>query len=81
MKTELGSKQHKKLETQLNHLLERVNRVIPRTADEQTKRADLLAKILALMIDLEGKCEEVDKLQQSISAEVSILANQTLSGL
>lgn len=69
------SKKQKKLETQLHHLSGRINRSISRTEEERTTRADLLAKILALTMDLEDRSEEMVKLQQSISAEVSVLAS------
>lgn len=76
-----GSKKYSKLEAQLNHVLGRINLCRPQTEEEHKQKADLLAKVLELMTDLENKCEEIEKSQQTTPAEVSVLANQTFPGL
>ncbi|KAK4881652.1 hypothetical protein RN001_004971 [Aquatica leii] len=67
------SNKHKKLETTLNHLLGRLKRSKPQNDDEIKERSEVLGKILALMTDLDNRCEEIEKQQQIVPAELSIL--------
>ncbi|KAK4886671.1 hypothetical protein RN001_002942 [Aquatica leii] len=70
------SNKHIKLETTLNHLLGRLKRSKPQNDDEIKERSEVLGKILALMTDLDNRCEEIEKQQQIVPAELSILENR-----
>ncbi|KAK4883206.1 hypothetical protein RN001_006525 [Aquatica leii] len=72
------SNKHKKLETTLNHLLGRLMRSKAQKDDEIKERLEVLGKILALMTDLDNKCEEIEKQQQMVLAELSILEKRML---
>ncbi|KAK4885147.1 hypothetical protein RN001_001418 [Aquatica leii] len=67
------SNKHKKLETTLNHLLGRLKRSKPQNDDEIKERSEVLGKILALMTDVDNRCEKIEKQQQIVPAELSIL--------